>query len=116
MPSLVAIRFTLNGRVHYFDPAELDLSVDDRVSVETDEGPVSKISIFDGPFVAIDGMVVWQSLTLLPNDTILATVFNQPSHGRCEGDMDCFASTDGGRSWQFRSRVCEHEPGTNRQA
>ena len=39
MPSLVAIRFTLNGRVHYFDPAELDLSVDDRVSVETDEGP-----------------------------------------------------------------------------
>ena len=89
---------------------------DDAPCVETDEGPVSKISIFDGPFVAIDGMVAWQSLTLLPNDTILATVFNQPSHGRCECDMDCFASTDGGRSWQFRSRVCEHEPGTNRQA
>ena len=39
MPSLVGIRFTLNGRVHYFDPAELDLEVGDRVSVETEEGP-----------------------------------------------------------------------------
>lgn len=38
MPGLVGIRFTLNGRVGYFDPAELDLEVGDRVSVETEEG------------------------------------------------------------------------------
>ena len=75
----------------------------------------SGIEIIDDSHMAINNMVAWQHLTLLPDGTILATVFNQPSHGRCEGDIDCWASTNGGKNWEFRSRVCEHDPGTNRQ-
>ena len=83
------------------------------VNIGSDE--ISEIEILGNQFTAIDNMVAWQHLTLLPDGTILATVFNQPSHGRCEGDIDCWASTDGGKKWEFRSRVSEHDPGTNRQ-
>ena len=38
MATVVGIRFGRGGRVHYFDSADLDLSVGDRVIVETDEG------------------------------------------------------------------------------
>lgn len=38
MAAVVGIRFGNSGRVHYFDSVDLDLSVDDRVIVETDEG------------------------------------------------------------------------------
>ncbi len=39
MPKLVGVRFRLGGRVHYCDPADLDLSVGDRVTDDTDLGP-----------------------------------------------------------------------------
>ena len=39
MPNLVGVRFSSAGRVRYFDPADLDLAVGDRVLVETDDGP-----------------------------------------------------------------------------
>ena len=32
------MRLSTSGRVHYFDPADFDLAVGDRVLVETDEG------------------------------------------------------------------------------
>ena len=35
----MGVRFTPGGRVHYFDSANKDLSVGDRVMVETDDGP-----------------------------------------------------------------------------
>ena len=38
MPDIVGVRFELAGQVHYCDPSGLDLSVGDRVSVDTDEG------------------------------------------------------------------------------
>ena len=46
--------------------------------------------------------------------TITAAIFNQPCHGAWEGDLDCWASTDGGVNWRFRGRAAQHEPGTNR--
>ncbi len=38
MPGLVAVRFRRSGPVRYFDPRGLDLSVGDRVLVETENG------------------------------------------------------------------------------
>ena len=37
--NIVGVRFKGAGRVHYFDPADLDLAVGDRVVVETEDGP-----------------------------------------------------------------------------
>jgi hypothetical protein len=44
----------------------------------------------------------------------VATIFNQPSHGSVAGDVDCWASADGGRTWQKRGTPATHEPDTNR--
>jgi cell fate regulator YaaT (PSP1 superfamily) len=38
MPTLVGIRFKPLDRLQYFDAGDLDLSVGERVIVETDEG------------------------------------------------------------------------------
>ncbi len=65
-------------------------------------------------FVALQGVCAWPNLTLFPDGTIVATIFNQPCHGRWEGDLDCYASTDGGEIWYYRGRPCPHEPGKNR--
>ena len=64
--------------------------------------------------VAIQGVCAWPNLTQFADGTIVATIFNQPTHGRCEGDTDCWASTDGGEIWSFRGQPCPHEPGTSR--
>ena len=64
--------------------------------------------------VAIQGVCAWPNLQRLRDGTLIATIFNQPCHGLWEGDLDCWASVDGGRTWRFRSRPAEHKPGTNR--
>jgi hypothetical protein len=66
------------------------------------------------PIVAVDNVCAWPNLTLLPDGAVVATIFNQPSHGSVAGDVDCWASTDGGRSWQKRGTPAAHEPETNR--
>jgi len=38
MSKLIGVRFRQTGRVHYFDPGELDVSLFDRVVVETERG------------------------------------------------------------------------------
>ena len=63
--------------------------------------------------VAIDGVCAWPNLTLLPDGTIAAVVFNQPSHGQQEGDIDCWASRDG-LKWERRSTITRHERNTIR--
>lgn len=63
------------------------------------------------PSVAIDNVCAWPALVLLPDGAITAFIFNQPSHGRMIGDIDCYASTDGGESWQKRGTPAPHEPG-----
>ena len=65
-------------------------------------------------FVAIDNVCAWPNLTLMPDGQILATVFNKPTHGKCEGDVACWGSEDGGRTWQLRGTPAPHEPTTNR--
>jgi hypothetical protein len=66
------------------------------------------------PIVAIDNVCAWPNLTVLRDGTIIATIFNQPCHGLWEGDVECWGSADGGRSWTLRGTPAPHEPGTNR--
>ncbi len=65
-------------------------------------------------YIAIDGVCAWPNLTRLPDGTIVATIFNQPCHGLWEGDVEAWASEDGGRTWGLRGTPAVHEPGTNR--
>lgn len=65
-------------------------------------------------WTAIQGVCAWPNLQRLPGGTLVATIFNQPCHGEWEGDLDCWASLDQGRSWAFHGRPAPHEPRTNR--
>jgi cell fate regulator YaaT (PSP1 superfamily) len=42
MAEIVGIRFKRTGRVYYFDPAGIDLEVNDQVVVETSHGQGDK--------------------------------------------------------------------------
>jgi hypothetical protein len=64
-------------------------------------------------FVAIDNVCAWPNLTAMPDGSLVATIFNQPTHGGWEGDVDCWASRDG-LLWEKRGTPAPHEPSTNR--
>lgn len=64
-------------------------------------------------YVAVDNVCAWPNLTVLADGTIIATIFGQPSHGRAEGDVECWATSDG-RFWTRRGVAAAHEPGANR--
>ena len=64
------------------------------------------------PVVNIDNVCAWPNLTMLPDGTIIVCIYNQPSHGRMVGDVDCYGSTDDGASWIKRGTVAPHEPGS----
>jgi hypothetical protein len=64
--------------------------------------------------VAIDNVCAWPSLTLLQDGSIAAIIFNKPSHGLVEGDVDCYVSGDGGRTWTYCGTPAPHEPKTIR--
>jgi hypothetical protein len=63
---------------------------------------------------AIQSVCAWPNLQIMPSGELLAFIFNQPCHGKWEGDLDCWSSADQGETWQFRGRPAPHEPGTNR--
>lgn len=65
-------------------------------------------------YIAVDNVCAWPNLTRMSDGTILATLFNQPTHGGWEGDVECWASTDDGRTWQLCGVPAPHEPTTNR--
>ena len=64
-------------------------------------------------YVAIDNVCAWPNLTSMDDGTIIATIFNQPYHGRGVGDVECWAS-ENGRLWKLRGTPALHEPGSNR--
>jgi hypothetical protein len=66
------------------------------------------------PVVAVDNVTAWPNLTVLPDGEIIASIFNQPSHGLQEGDVECWASSDQGRTWKKRGVPVRHTPGANR--
>jgi len=59
--------------------------------------------------VAVDNVCAWPNLTVLGDGTIIATIFNQPCHGTRAGDVECWATTDGGRTWHKRGTPARHE-------
>ncbi len=66
-------------------------------------------------YIAVDNKCAWPNLTLMPDGSIVATIFGSPCHGFCEGAAECWISRDGGRTWTFLSVPAPNEPGTNRK-
>lgn len=64
--------------------------------------------------LAVKEVTAWPNLTLMRDGTFLATIFNQPSHGQVEGDVECWASRDGGMRWNLAGTPALHEPNSNR--
>jgi hypothetical protein len=64
--------------------------------------------------VAIDDVCAWPNLTLMPDGAIVSTIYNHPSHLMGEGDVECWASTDGGKFWTRLGVAAPHEPRTAR--
>jgi hypothetical protein len=64
--------------------------------------------------VAVKDVCAWPNLTTLADGSVVATIFNQPCHGLWEGDVECWATADGGQSWKLRGTPAPHEPTTNR--
>lgn len=73
----------------------------------------NEIKIIDR-YIAIDNVCAWPNLTLMPDSTLIVTIFNQPTHGAWEGDIECWASTDRGKTWKYSGTPARHDPGTNR--
>ena len=62
-------------------------------------------------YIAIDNKCAWPNLTLMPDGSIVATVFGEPCHQLWEGSSECWISRDGGKLWSFLSVPSPHEPG-----
>ena len=65
-------------------------------------------------YVAIDNKCAWPNLTLMPDGSIVATIFGEPCHQLWEGSSECWISTDGGRLWSFLSVPAQHAPSRTR--
>lgn len=76
--------------------------------VRTEQGTVPQ------PVIAVPDVCAWPNLTRLPDGKIIATIFNQPSHAMTEGDVECWASSDDGKTWEKTGTPAVHDPDTNR--
>ncbi|MBO9607318.1 MAG: exo-alpha-sialidase [Paenibacillaceae bacterium] len=64
--------------------------------------------------IAVDHVCGWPNLTKLPDGGLLSAVFNHPSHGLAEAEVDVYRSDDGGATWRYRGTPAVHEPARNR--
>ncbi len=64
--------------------------------------------------VAVDNVCAWPSLTRNPNGELFAALHNKPDHGLSEADVVCYASSDDGRTWEYRGIPAPHEKDTIR--
>lgn len=64
--------------------------------------------------VAVRGVCAWPNLTLLPDGTIAAVIYNRPCHLTAEGEVECWVTSDGGKTWTKRGTPSPHEPKTAR--
>ena len=62
-------------------------------------------------YLAIDNVCAYASLTSLKDGTLLAAIYNRPTHGGPKGDIEIWASEDRGRFWKLRGVAARHEPG-----
>lgn len=61
-----------------------------------------------GNHLAAKDVCAWPKLSLHSDGTIYAAIYNQASHGQTPGDVACWASTDGGRTWELRGLATRH--------
>ncbi|PYI56187.1 sialidase family protein [Paenibacillus flagellatus] len=64
--------------------------------------------------IAIDNVCAWPNLTMMPDGSIAAVVFNKPYHGFGEGHPECWISRDGGYGWERAGAPVRNDPGCNR--
>lgn len=64
-------------------------------------------------YIAVDNVCAWPNLTKMSDGTVIATIFNQPTHGDWEGDVECWASKDG-VIWKLQGVPAPRKPSTNR--
>lgn len=65
--------------------------------------------------VAVKDVCAWPNLTQLPDGSIVASIFNKPGHGTFPGDVDCWATTDEGNTWELRGTAAPRSaPDANR--
>lgn len=57
------------------------------------------------PRMVVPDACAWPYATRLPDGTILAAIFNRPSHGRMVGGVDVWASSDVGATWSLRANA-----------
>lgn len=88
LPAAIASCLFLNALVAA-DGAELKYA-------QTEKGERSN------PNVAVENVCAWPNLTVLHDGTIVAAIYNQPSHLKLPGDVECWASVDGGVTWTKR--------------
>src|SRR5690606_38162854 len=103
--STLALICVGQGETNAFNKTEiLQYRSEDSV-VESD--PLNNVLIV-GRYIAIDNVCAWPNLTMLKDGTIIATIFNKPSHGLIEGDVECWASKDG-KLWEKRGAPALHD-------
>ncbi|HLT93399.1 MAG TPA: sialidase family protein, partial [Membranihabitans sp.] len=83
-----------------------------QVKGSTSTSPGDSIEILER-YIAIDNVCAWPNLTRISDGSLVATIFNQPSHGRKLGDVECWSSHDG-KLWQKAGTPAIHDPHTNR--
>ncbi len=112
------IRFKIQSPAGHFAVAVLALTggLATKVSVQAETRYVKdKQGQRPRPVVAVDNVCAWPNLTVLRDGTIVAVGFNKPSHGGVVGDIDCWASEDGGQTWEKRGTPAPHDiPVSNR--
>ncbi len=64
-------------------------------------------------YIGIDNVCAWPNLTVLRDGTLVAAIFNRPTHGQEAGAIEAWASPDG-RFWEKRGVVAPNDPDTNR--
>lgn len=62
--------------------------------------------------VAVKDYCAWPNITQLPDGTLAAVIFNKPSHGKLEGEAECWTSRDG-KTWAKAGVPAMHNPLTN---
>src|SRR5688572_30948655 len=75
--------------------------------------PAPTVSLLD-QVVAVKDVCAWPKLTQLPNGDLIAAIYNRPAHGVIPGDVDVYASTDGGVTWVKRGTATRHEGDSGR--
>ncbi len=85
---------------------------------DSDDDPIPPVAPAPEPakitrVVAVENVWAAPNLTVLPDGTITMVIFNQSWFEDTEGDVECWASTDG-LQWEKRGQVTQHDTETTR--